>query len=954
MQQPTPLGSGDLRALSALLDEALDLPTEARQAWLAGLPAEAEPYREALRDMLVRAEAGTSAGLISQRPLLDDDGPDISDDLVAGQVIDGYRLLRLLGRGGMGMVWLAERADGLVTRPVALKLPIVSMPHRMLLQRFVRERNILSALTHPHIARLYDAGISATGQPYLVMEYVQGQPITDYCNSRQLPLRQRLRLFDQVLSAVQHAHANLVVHRDIKPANIMVTEAGEVRLLDFGIAKLLATDETTPLDLRTELTRHTGSPMTLDYASPEHIRLEAVGTASDVYSLGVLLFELCAGERPYRLHGASTDQIRATVSEEARKLPSAAVTDATALHLGTRRSALVKLLRGDLDTVILKALKPQVADRYPSAESLAADLQRWRDGEPVRARPISQWYRVLRYVQRNRVAVGLSGLVAVSMIAGSALAMWQAQVARTQTQAALATESFLTGLFVANSTDLPDPLQAQQTTARELLERGSQQVLESLNDAPEAKLRILKTLAGLTSSLGLTEQAFKLHQQRLALLREVPIGGQAELVAQLLDTSVDAQNTGASGSEAATYLQEAQGILDVMGDNTSVLRGRLEILRANQLEADNCTAAKHATRGVELLRPFGPSVELSEGLLQMASNMSYCNQVEQALIASNEAIERLHQSGPKALLPAAYRIQASAYIGLGKVDLGIERARQALDATMALHPSGYTPDSAILNAGASLAVKLVGFAHPAQALAVTQPLVQRALADLEHSDRDGLVSVLIHQAKAQQMLGRPDAAQATIQRAYELLSTFAADDGQRVMVLDAMAFIKTEARQFDAAKRVLDEAAQLRDKLHHTGTGQANQHIAWRVLFQLRKGDPQQAAQELVAFKFKPYVSGTASRPQLEHAVMQAEVALALHQWDACIAAAEQVHAWVRQHPLPEYVRDLQARAWQAQGAALAAQGHAQEARAALTEATTIRSAMLTLPVLQQIASRKR
>jgi len=953
MQQPTPMDPGSLRTLAALLDEALDLPAEARLTWLADLPAAAAPYREILRDMLARAEAGTEAGLIGQRPMLDDEASDFTDDLAAGQVIDGYRLVRLLGRGGMGMVWLAERTDGLVMRPVALKLPIVSMPHRMLLQRFVRERNILSALAHPHIARLYDAGISATGQPYLVMEFVQGQPITDYCNSRQMPLRQRLRLFDQVLSAVQHAHANLVVHRDIKPANIMVTEAGEVRLLDFGIAKLLATDETTPLHLRTELTRHSGSPMTLDYASPEHIRLEPVSTASDVYSLGVLLYELCAGERPYRLHGASTDQIRATVSEEARKLPSAAVTDATALHLGTRRAALVKQLRGDLDTVILKALKPQVADRYPSAEALAADLQRWRDGEPVRARPVSQWYRALRYVQRNRVAVGLSGLVAVSLIAGSVLALWQAQVARTQTQAALATESFLTGLFIANSVEQANPLLAQQTTARELLDRGSQQVLTSLNDAPEAKLRILKTLAGLTRSLGLNEQAYKLSQQRLAMLRAIPGRRRAEIVAEILDTSNDAYMTSTNVSQAATYLQEAQGLLDAMGDNSSALRGRLELLWANQMLADNCMAAKHATRGVELLRPFGQSNELTEGLLQMALNMSHCNQVEEALVASSEAIQRILQSGPKAQLPAAYRVQASAYVGLGKFDLAIARARQALDATLALHPNGTTPNADMLYAGASLAVKLVGLAHPVEALAVTQPLVQRALADMEHTDRDGLISVLIHEAKAQQMLGHADAAQATIQRTHNLLSTFNPDDGQRVMVLDAMAFIKTEARQFDAAKKALDEAAQLHAKLHHTGTGQANQHIAWRVLFQLRKGDPQQAAQELAAFGFRPYVSGTASRPQLEHAVMQAEVAQALHQWDACIAAAEQVHAWVRQHPLPEYVRDLHARAWQAQSAALAAQGHKQEARAALQEAAAIRSAMLAVPDAQQISSRK-
>ncbi|MBC7620192.1 MAG: serine/threonine protein kinase [Candidatus Saccharibacteria bacterium] len=944
MTVPKSMGPDDLRAVSALLDAALDLPPHERKAWLAALPIVATPYRETLREMLERAEVGTAAGLIGQLPAIDGESIDPLDDLAVGQLINGYRLVRLIGRGGMGVVWLAERTDGLVGRQVALKLPVVAMPHRMLLQRFARERNILAALAHPHIARLYDAGVSESGQPYLVMEYVQGQPITDYCNERKLSLTERLRLFDQVLAAMQHAHANLVVHRDIKPANILVSEAGEVRLLDFGIAKLLGTDDTTPPELRTELTRQSGSPLTLDYASPEQIRLEPVGTASDIYSLGVLLYELASGERPYRLRGASAAQVEAAVLNEARKAPSLSVSDDAASHFGSKRNVLAKQLRGDLDTVILKALKPLAAERYASADAFAADLQRWRDGEPVRARPASRWYRTVRFVSRNKLAVGLSGMVALSFVVGSGVALWQAQVARTQTQAALATESFLTDLFRANSVEQSDPLKAQQTTARDLLDRGSKRVLEALDEAPEAKLRILKTLASLNEDLALYDPALALRQRRLELFRKVHPNSRADLVTDLLDTGSAALSSSAGVMQAGTYLQEAEKILDAMGDNTSILRGRLEVVWAYQMESDNCGAAKHATRGVELLRPLGPSDELIDGLLQLTGNLSFCSQAEQALAAGTEAIDLIQKRGIKSKLPRAYAELGRAYVALGKIDLGISNARLALDAVQALHPVNATPDSDTLNMGATLALKLVGFAHPVEALAVVQPLTSRALADLDHTDRDGLVTVLIHQSSANLAIGNLTAAEKSIRQANGLLNTFDAEDGQRVMVMDGMARVMTAANQIDEARRALDGAAQLHVKLHHTGTGQANEHVALRVLLYLRKGDHVQAEKELSAFMFKPSSSGIVSRPQIEHDVLQAEVALALRRWQECIDGSIRVHDAVAHHPLPEYVRDLQARAWQAQGQAQKALGQTQNSRNALHEAAIIRAAMLARP----------
>ncbi|RZL40719.1 MAG: serine/threonine protein kinase [Rubrivivax sp.] len=406
--------------LNGLLDEALALPPAARAGWLAALQGDAAQHRETMRSLLdTQASIETDDFLITlpSLPMRTASLSAAGSEPQAGDLVGPYRLIQELGRGGMGLVWLAERSDGLASRRVALKLPHLIWG-QLFAERLSREREILAGLEHEHIARLYDAGIDALGRPYIAMQYVEGEPIDAYCRHHQLPPAARIGLLLQAMSAVAHAHARLVVHRDLKPGNVLVNAEGCVTLLDFGVAKLLDGGLTDA----TALTQMAGRALTPDYASPEQIRGEPLGTASDVYSLGVLAFELLAEVRPYRLSRGTTAELEAAI----RQAEPPRASDVAA------QPALKQALRGDLDAILARALKKDVAERYPSVDAFAADLQRHLRGEPVLARPDSAGYRLAKFVGRHRLAVGMGAALTLSVLAGSALSVWQAQVAREQ------------------------------------------------------------------------------------------------------------------------------------------------------------------------------------------------------------------------------------------------------------------------------------------------------------------------------------------------------------------------------------------------------------------------------------------------------------------------------------------------------------------------------------------
>ena len=504
--------------LRRLLDEALDLPVAARAAWLAALPAEHAPLTARLRALLSHAEAATGDDhLLHTLPKMVETGdfaPSHAQADRSGELVGPYRLLRQLGEGGMASVWLAERVDWAEQRRVALKLPHGAWRRAGLLERFARERAILATLEHPHIARMYDAGATPAGQPYLALEYVDGERIDRWCDARALGLADRLALFLQVCEAVAHAHARLIVHRDIKPSNVLVDAGGQVRLLDFGIAKLLQGDSAQESDL----TRESGRALTPEYAAPEQIQGEAVGTATDTYSMGVLLYELLAGRHPYvSEHASVVARAQAALAADPVR-PSDAAADPV------RRRAL----RGDLDTIVLKALKNRPEERYASADALAADLRRYLAHEPVLARPDSKAYRLRKLLRRHRVAVSGGAAVACALLAGAAVASWEAREARLQRDAALQAKAQAEHAerVATAQTDLSDFLLMEMSGARrgdELaapLERARKMFDAQYRDDPALRGRLLLHLGGLFNGRNDVARARALWAEAEPLLRE--------------------------------------------------------------------------------------------------------------------------------------------------------------------------------------------------------------------------------------------------------------------------------------------------------------------------------------------------------------------------------------------------------------------------------------------------
>ena len=420
--------------LAPYLEDALDLASEPRALWLSALAARDPELAAQLKPLLAEHDSLAKEGFMSAVP-----PTPVPEPGLAGQTIGPYKLISIIGHGGMGNVWLAERTDGRFERRVAVKflnLALLDPTHQ---ERFRREGSILGRLLHPHIAELVDAGVAASGFPYLVLEYVQGEPITSYCDLHKLTIEDRVRLFLDIGDAVSYAHRNLVVHRDLKPSNVLVRKDGQVKLLDFGIAKLIGGQEGDAAI--TALTAPGVHAMTPEFAAPEQVTAAAITTATDVYALGVLLFILLTGQHPVGPNGlASADLLKAIVHTEPRPLSEvvsdrkigAQTTTDNAASRTTTPGTLQKLLRGDLDTIVAKALKKDPAERYASVAALVEDLKRYLNHEPIAARPDSFGYRAAKFIRRNRTAVAFATVAALAATAGIIAILWQSQIAREQ------------------------------------------------------------------------------------------------------------------------------------------------------------------------------------------------------------------------------------------------------------------------------------------------------------------------------------------------------------------------------------------------------------------------------------------------------------------------------------------------------------------------------------------
>ncbi len=411
------------KRIDDLLQSALEVAPEHRDTFLQNACADDAELLDEVRSLLTsHRRAGafleTPAAELAARAIAAEEEPSLSRSL-EGQLISHYRILRMIGRGGMGTVWLAERCDGRFERKVAIKFIHLARLEQASAERFKREGAILGKLAHPQIAELIDAGLTSTGEPYLVLEYVEGQAIDEYCDQQKLNVSERIRLFLDVLSAVAHAHNNLIVHRDIKPSNVLIRNDAQVKLLDFGIAKVLA-DETSD-GSATLLTLEGGAALTPKFAAPEQVTEGTITTATDIYALGVLLYLLLTGLHPAGPGPHSPAQlIKTIVDEEPRRASESIAPDSAdaAANRATTPERLRRQLRGDLDRIIAKTVKKNPAERYPSASAFADDLERYLENKPVLARPDSFGYRAAKFVRRNRVAVAVAAIALVATGAG--------------------------------------------------------------------------------------------------------------------------------------------------------------------------------------------------------------------------------------------------------------------------------------------------------------------------------------------------------------------------------------------------------------------------------------------------------------------------------------------------------------------------------------------------------
>ncbi len=490
----------DWQELSALYERADGLEDVALAEWLARLCVENHRLLPQLQRMLdARAHIATG-GFLEGLPRIEPGTGGARSDWGEGSRIGAYRLVRHIGSGGMAEVWLAERADGAFKRQVAIKLlhrHLLSIDRRDLARRFELERDILASLDHPHIAALHDAGFTADDQPWIALEYVEGQPLIAWCDAQRLSIDGRLRLFRQVLLAVSHAHANLVIHRDLKPANILVTAEGQVRLLDFGIAKLV---ELEGAAASLAITRDGGRPLTPQYTSPEQLRGAKLTTACDVYSLGVVLYELLCGARPYEVGNGSAAQLEVAILEaQPRPAGRRSISVDVAAARQTTASELRRAIGDDLDAVVLKALEKQPEDRYPSVEAMRADVDRWLAGRPVLARPPSVLYRARKFASRHRTGVATTALAVLLLLTTTGSAVWMAIDARRSSQRVVAARDFLLGTMAMAD---PDANQGSELSARDLLEVSRKKASAELHDQPELQAEVLSGIGSVQIAIG--------------------------------------------------------------------------------------------------------------------------------------------------------------------------------------------------------------------------------------------------------------------------------------------------------------------------------------------------------------------------------------------------------------------------------------------------------------------
>jgi tetratricopeptide (TPR) repeat protein len=537
------LNPADWQRLSEYLDKAFDLDSGERERWLADLATTEPGIADSLRRLLAKQESLTEAGFLESVPRSVLSSVAQEHAGTAGERIGAYTLERLIGRGGMGEVWLASRSDGRFEGHCAIKFVDSLTGRGRFVERFRHEGRLLARLTHPNIARLIDAGSTEDGRQYLAIEYIDGEPIHQYCSSHALRIEERVRLFCDVVSAVATAHANLIIHRDLKPTNVLVTREATAKLLDFGIAKLLSTEHT---EGDAALTRIEDVILTPEYAAPEQLLGEVPSTATDVYQLGMLLYVLLTERHPLPFAGSRADRIRAALDG---RIPAA-----SELATGPARAQL----RGDLDAILSMAMRKEPGERYATAAALREDLLRYLNGDPVSARRGAALYLVRKFVRRHRVAVIASGIAVVSLCGALVFAFSQARVAQDERDRAASLALRNSDVIEFIGTLITEAAASDQpVTVNSMLARSEELARGNSGGSRENRAAILSSIAGLQDSLGNSGKSLELLDQALALVgdsknralraeltcsRGIAIAdlGQVDLAARTIDREIGA------------------------------------------------------------------------------------------------------------------------------------------------------------------------------------------------------------------------------------------------------------------------------------------------------------------------------------------------------------------------------------------------------------------------------
>jgi serine/threonine-protein kinase len=581
-------------AFSTLLDQALELSEGERPRWLASLGAEHSAVRPWLAKVLASNPGTVDTDFMQSLVVSDPEPPEFS----AGQQIGPYRLIRRLGTGGMGEVWLASRSDGTLNREIALKLPHTHLLAGVIRRRFERERDILAALSHPNIAQLYDAGVADAQHPYLAMECVDGLSINEHCREARLSLDRRLDLFLQVLDAVSYAHGRLIAHRDLKPSNIMVTREERVKLLDFGIAKLLSGE--TDVNM-TQLTRLGTAMATPGYAAPEQLAGEPITVAVDLYALGVILHELLTGQRPFRTlrkTAQQTDAPRASSRIESGHSASIGGMDALKLR---------RALSGDLDAIIAKALESDPLRRYGTAQAFALDIRLSREHRPISARRISPKTLTLKFVRRHRLGVGMGAMLLLVFVGGSAGIAWyavraeheaqraerEARRAAMEAQRATSIKDFLVGVFRASDPRIAADKPRGEITARDLLDASAKQIESGFAQHPDTEIELLGVTADIYRELDETQRSTNLYARETEIAMNYKGAADAHAIDGLLGQANNADQDG-DDVRALKLLAEVDPLIRQAHLDRSATRARWWLMRGEALFGDASKADEAA------------------------------------------------------------------------------------------------------------------------------------------------------------------------------------------------------------------------------------------------------------------------------------------------------------------------------------------------------------------------